>query len=358
MITLLTKPEKTVGSGYNVINSKWNAVHHPIVYSFQRSDFDVVSIVQGNPGKLVVSTSVSTTIGLNYNNRETVYIRSGNYDGVYYVSQNFGFSFEITAVYLGDAYGGFVNDDYIRRNYYLQVQPFTINYANNVYTPQALRRYYPDQRGVLLVDVSGVLQNIARLQNTFDYSTINSPEELMGGAFNIEYKEVYNGSNNSFTTFTPTTKAFYTNSAKQFLDVNGANMGVFVPASLNIARFLGPNCSYTYFPDFLFAIGFIYSEFMAGYQITREMDLFDQDGNLITHYSDAINTSQDHTQRINHLMIDESHDLSSAHSIKVWLQYDDAAVIANPYVAVTYLTPSDYVLASAETIGEPNNPTG
>lgn len=306
---LISDPSVSLTGG-NV--SRWSAAFNPVVFTYQRKDFDVTGItldsVTGN-AKVAVNGStnaISTAIANNnavISNAKAqgvtlvntlniyVYINAGPYIGVFNVTGTDGNSLIINTPYNGTA-TGYININFLKPYYKI----FTyISYRNPLTgtntTVKSVNR--PNAEGITQADISNLLQSLLRAQDDSNYTLVNYQDTNLSASYTIQYQEQYDDIDHpgNIITSTPISIAepyYITYTARQLQSKNGGNMAEYVPFPTGqqakwITDFAEPAWSLNY----PFDLSFIYGETLADLQLYYQITMLDINrqplpGNTIT----------------------------------------------------------------------------
>jgi len=276
---LISDPSVDLGNG-NI--SRWNAAFNPIVFTYQRKDFEVTAIsrdsVTGNALLSVNAPLTDPVTGYSVTTGDLVYLNAGNYKGPYTVNAaNSDNTLLITAPYTGTA-SGFININRLRPYYKILTQ---ITYQDPLSGLQQVisATNRPDSTGLVKADFSNFLQSLLKPKDDSDYTHINFRDTNLSASYQIQYAESWdNGTANGHTSaYIPVSTPYYVlYAARQLGQRYGGNMAAFVPfASVAdgsqhaawITDFAEPAFSNGY----PFDIGFIYSEDLLGRDIYCEI---------------------------------------------------------------------------------------
>lgn len=334
----------------NSKDSKWNAVHHPITFEFQRKDL------------LVIKT---TNLESKFFRRETTMLRINSLTkippevkvGQYITIIINGVKHSTIIVYIGtssiEVEGkitgnvGFILLDGSYNSYYLEVEIYGVD-TKGVYKPIGITRCTSNDMGVIKVNVQEWLQTQSVYNNNFGYDRKNQLQIGESGKFNIVWRAVYNGLDEGvdFTTLNEENAFYWTNSSKQIKDVYSANMGDYNPTldetRTNKAKFLSVFDKPTYFVGYPFSISFIYSEQLENNEISRREVTKNINGGVVASTSDLL--YMDGRGYINRLMLKQSYP-SSVKTINLYLEYGFTETILDdiqwdePYVVGGVFTP-------------------
>lgn len=283
-LTLTTSPVVEFSSAPSpVATSRYNAVHNPIIYRFQRKDYLITSIVvTGTTAKLTTTVQNDDIVVVGH----YIYV-SGNPgipDGSYavtaYVIGAGGFIEFTTSVAAGTYLGGFVILNTTRKSYRIEVQIGMMDTGTFVLLVTAA--WVPNVAGVTDVDVAEYLKPQLPLTNAITYiAGFNLQDQNLSKIYAIKYREVWTGYTAEVFS-AATTNDYIVNSAKQIGDLWGGNMAEFVPANLDVvaakkAKFLSGFLTPHFWTAFPFDLSVIYSNVLA-LDVEREVTPVDING--------------------------------------------------------------------------------
>ncbi|MES2275477.1 MAG: hypothetical protein V4592_05615 [Bacteroidota bacterium] len=282
---LTTDPAIDLGTG-NL--SRWNAAFNPVVFTYQRKDYEVTGISTDGNGNTIVSVNASLT-GLKEN--DAVYLYAGAYKGVYHVKTITSGQIYIATPYLdSDHNTGYINMNSLRPYYQVKTE---ITYfdrdANAMKSITSTNR--PDQTGLVKADISSFLQSLLRATDDSGFSEINFRDTNLCASYTIRYAEVWDGHDAVYIDIERPYYVVY--AAKQLGDAYGGNLAAYVPfPSVNSetkrAKWLTDFAEPAYSNNYPFDIGFIYGDALAGLDIYCELVLLDINRQLITGSTQAI----------------------------------------------------------------------
>lgn len=335
MISVIQTPEKEIQSGKI---SKWTAVHNRVLFKLQRKDWEIDEVYDAGGIHPVVRFNTDISLIPNYNNisvDDYIYVNSGNYNGVYKVTAvSIVVTYCIIAIdapFNGTSIGGFINSDDAFPNYHL---------ITGIYSDSELigtMRNKPDSTGLILVDCSQFLKSLLQNKNEFDYSQINKKDVNLSGKFNIDFSE-YTG--NILLSGFLTLDYYFVNSAQQIKDKWGENVGEYVPFNAVMtdkAKFLNDLEEVTYFPDYPFDLGFIFSEDLGSSYIERFEETFTVNNGSLGITEDGLLSSE--KESVNRLMLKQSYGVTVSY-LDVWLEIGECQgtkYVADGYVAKGYV---------------------
>ena len=318
--------------------SKWNAVHHPITFEFQRQDLKVLKAIPSYLDgfgtaipctNLYVTGSIPTDLkdgmNINYivnNKKYTGKIFTIDYPNIIYIEK-------ISDTQLNG--GSIILTEYYN-SYYVEVEIYGVD-DSNTYKSIGFTKSSSNEMGVVKINVQEWLQTYAVFPNKFAYNVVNKRQSGDGGKFNIIWREIFNGvtANIPFTSLNPNNVFYWTNSSKQIKDVYSANMGDFNP-TLDItrtdkAKFLCVFDSPTYFVGYPFSISFIYSDQLENKEVLKREITRNINGVQIASTADFTNMNE--RGFVNRLMLKQSYT-SAVKSVSLWLEASEIATTKNP----------------------------
>jgi len=289
--------------------SRWNAAFNPVVFTYQRKDFEITGITLDTlSGNAAVAINTNTTVianAISANNSAisnaallnivltnvtpvNIYINAGPYVGVYQVNsvQTNG-SLVISTPFTTNA-TGFININLLRPYYQVRTQ---ITYQDPVSGQQntIISANRPDNTGLVKADISNFLQSLLRAKDNSDFTQINYRDNDLSASYQIAYAEYWDGklSGAETLTYIPVTDPYYVlYAAKQLGDAYGGNLAAYVPFqsvtdSSQRAKWITDFAEPAYSNGYPFDIGFIYSENLAGLQLYCQLTLLDINRNAL-----------------------------------------------------------------------------
>lgn len=293
---LVSDPSVTIGGN----TSRWNAAFNPIVFKYQRKDFEVSAAAASSSntmftinGDMTVLVNLCAAAVIAGSNATPiyVYISAGPYQGVYLVQSATTSSVTVNVTFISTA-TGYLNSDDIRPYYKIITQ---IQYIDPV-TGQAYivnSKNRPSGAGVITTDLSSFLQSLLKATDNSTYQQINYRDINLSASYRIAYAQSWDdGTDSGFTSaYNQLPNTYYvTYTARQLGQKYGGNMAEFVPfptssAAKWITDFKAPAYSLT----FPFDLSFIYGEVLAGlsmyYKITQlDINQNPLPNNILTSY--------------------------------------------------------------------------
>ncbi len=294
---LISDPSVTIGNN----TSRWNAAFNAIVFTYQRKDFEVTSVVidtatgnarvnvnadmsaiqaaiTANQNAITTAAANGVTL-LNYQNIY-VYLNAGAYNGVYTVLSADGSSIVINTPHNGSG-SGFINVNTLRPYYQISTQITYVDpFTNAISTITSINR--PNNQGIVQADISNFLQSLLQAKDNSDYTSINYRDANLSASYTIQYAEQYDDYQNPGTTITSPYIAiaapyYVTYTARQIQTKNGGNMADYVPfpAPSTPAKWVTDFGEPAFTNGYPFDLPFIYSETLAGQQLYYQIILQD-----------------------------------------------------------------------------------
>lgn len=318
--------------------SKWNAVHHPITFEFQRQDVKVSkaipSFVDGfgtsKPcTNIYLSSKVPSDLkigqNINYivnNKKYTTKVIEIETNTFLVVEQILNTPLNGGVIILTESYN----------SYYAEVEIYAVD-SSNTYKSIGFTKCSSNDMGVVKVNVHEWLQTQAIFTNKFAYNVINKLQSSEGGQFNIIWREVFNGitTNIPFSILNTNNVFYWTNASKQIKDVYSSNMGDYNPTDdvtrTDKAKFLSVFDKPTYFVGYPFSMSFIYSDQLENKEVSRREITKNINGTQIASTTDLIKM----TERgfVNRLMIKQSYT-SAVKTVDLWLETSAFTTTKNP----------------------------
>ena len=289
---LASGPSVTLTGG-NI--SRWNAAFNPIIFTYQRKDFEVTSVsldtVTGNAAVSVNCDTAPVSTAVSANNTAIanalrvdvvltnirpiyVYINSSGYTGTYQVMQVSGTGqLILNAPYVSNA-SGFININLLRPYYQVRTQ---VTYQDPIsgQTNTIIATNRPDNTGLVKADISNFLQSLLRAKDDSDFTKVNYRDSNLSASYRVAYAEYWDGKlgNSQALTYIPITDPYYVlYAAKQLGDKYGGNLAAYVPFSSvtdssQLAKWVTDFAEPAYSNGYPFDIGFIYSDGLVGQQL-------------------------------------------------------------------------------------------
>jgi hypothetical protein len=294
---LVSDPSVTIGPN----TSRWNAAFNPIVFTYQRKDFEVTGVtldsltgfanitVNGEMSAIATAITTNQTIitnaaaqGITLLNTLNIYVylNAGPYTGVFTVFSATGNSLVINTPFTTGA-TGFININMLRPYYKMitkitYVDPLTgaISTINSVNRPNAA--------GITTADISNFLQSLLRAVDASDYSQVNYRDSNLSASYTIQYARQYDDYTMPGVTITSSyisisAPYYVVYTARQIQSQNAGNLAQYVPfpAPSTPAKWITDFTEPVYTNAYPFDISFIYGEALAGFQLYYKIILLD-----------------------------------------------------------------------------------
>jgi hypothetical protein len=386
-VTILTQSSLLISdpsvslTGGNI--SRWNAAFNPVVFTYQRKDFDVTAVsldtATGNANVAVncdtsaIATAITAyntananaaalNVVLTNNSQVYVYINAGSYVGTYQVmSVPAAGQLIINTPYTANA-SGFININLLRPYYQVRTQ---ITYQDPLSGQQntITATHRPDGTGLVKADISNFLQSLLNTKDGSNFTKTNYRDSNLSASYQVAYAEYWGGKLSATQTLTyiPIATPYYVlYAAKQLGDAYGGNLAAYVPfpsvtAGTQLAKwvtdFAEPACSNGY----PFDIGFIYGDALLGLQLYCQITpldinrnplpdgalnsyLLNEDGSWLLNQDDSkliiasaasANAAIPAQLGLNRLLIDTSSFAGNVYYINIALMYNDASNVAH-----------------------------
>jgi hypothetical protein len=268
---LKSDPSVTLPGG-NI--SRWNAAFNPIVFSYQRKDFNVTKLeqhtVNGNTRVFVKEDVSAVSPG------DMVYLETGTCTGTFNVTEKYNQALVIDTPFTANS-TGFININKLRPYYKISTRITFYDIINGKeHTIIATNR--PNNQGITRADLANFLQSLLRVRDQSDYTQSNYRDNNLSAWYKVSYAEEWDGHTPIFNTIEYPFYVLY--AAKQLGERYGGNLAAYVPFSITpagadkagwITDFTEPAYSIGY----PFDIGFIYGEDLIGRELYAEFVLLD-----------------------------------------------------------------------------------
>lgn len=297
---LITDPSVTL-TGNNI--SRWNAAFNPVIFTYQRKDFEVSAITADTlTGNAVITVNCDITpiadaitaynkavanaemlgVVLINTNPVYIYLNAGNYNGVFNVISAVGANQLLLNTPFTSVATGFVNINLLRPFYQVRTQ---ITYSDPL-TGQAntiISTNRPDGTGLVKADLSNFLQSLLRAKDDSNFTEINYRDSNLSASYQVAYAEYWDGklSGNQALTYIPVAHPYYVlYAAKQLGETYGGNLAAYVPFknvtdSSLLAKWVTDFSEPAYSNGYPFDIGFIYSDDLLGLQLFCQLTPLD-----------------------------------------------------------------------------------
>jgi hypothetical protein len=274
---LQTDPSVTLPGG-NI--SRWNAAFNPVVFTYQRRDFNVTNLqlhtINGKTRVFINKDITDVVIG------DMVYIEAGNYIGTYKVTDKYNSNALVIDVAFSGAATGFININRLRPYYKMLTRiTFTDKITGQENTIISTNR--PNNKGITRADISNFLQSLLRAKDESDYTQANFRDENLSASYQISYAQHWddNTTEGHTSTYIDIEHPFYVlYAARQLGERYGGNLAAYVPFSAvpngaDKAKWITDFTEPAYSNGYPFDIGFIYNDELMGRDLYAEFTLLD-----------------------------------------------------------------------------------
>jgi len=272
---LINDPSVTIGSS----TSRWSAAFNPIVFTYQRKDFEVTTVTADS-----LTANAALTINANLTGvlpGDSVYVNAGTYNGVFNVISATANSLTINTPYTATA-SGFININRLRPYYRLLTQ---ITYHDKILGRQntITSTNRPDSTGLIKADLSNFLQSLLRAKDESDFTQVNFRDDNLSASYQVAYTQQWDdGSPNGYTSgWIAMPDPYYViYAAKQLGDKYGGNLAAYVPfkhltGGAQPAKWVTDFAEPAYSISYPFDLSFIYGEDLAGLNLYATITLLD-----------------------------------------------------------------------------------
>uniref|UniRef100_UPI0025D0BF70 hypothetical protein n=1 Tax=uncultured Mucilaginibacter sp. TaxID=797541 RepID=UPI0025D0BF70 len=323
--SLLTGDPSVSLTGGNV--SRWNAAFNPVVFTYQRKDFDVTSVsldtlsgnaaVMANCDKTALIAAVKAynnananaatqNIVLTNNSPVLVYVNTGVYTGTYQVNEvKDDGSLVINTPFISNA-TGYINSNTIRPFYTVRTQ---ITYQDLITGQQntIISTNRPNSTGLVKADISNFLQSLLRAKDDSNFTQVNYRDSNLSASYQVAYAECWDGklTNTQSLTYIPISTPYYIlYAAKQLGDSYGGNLAAYVPfpsvtTNSQLAKWVTDFAEPAFSNGYPFDIGFIYGEELLGLQLYCNLIPLDINRNPLPGSANSYLVNEDDTWLLN-----------------------------------------------------------
>lgn len=275
---LLSGPQRSQDANI----SRWNAAFNPIVFTYSRKDFDVTAITQDETTLKPAITINANITGLNIG--DLVYLDAGltndisTYKGAYEVLSLIDTAtFVIDTDYLEpDSVTGYCNINIFRPYYKVTTKIKYVDISTGRFNT-IISTNRPGTDGITKADISNFLQSLLNPTgpDKSDYTILNFRDYDLATSYQISYAESWQGNEPVYTDISLPFYAVY--AAKQLGEKWSGNLFDYVTfiTGGQLAKFLSDFIEPSYTIGYPFDLGFIYSENIAGLQVSYELILLD-----------------------------------------------------------------------------------
>lgn len=304
---LISGPEVILPDG-NI--SRWNAAFNPVVFTYQRKDFEVTGVeLDTASGNALVSVSCDNTlikntlaanaqaklnaaklsVVLTNNNPVYAYINTTVYKGVFEVLNADTQGKLLLSVPYTSTATGFININLLRPYYQVRTQ---ITYIDTLTGQQSsiTSTNRPDNTGVIKADLSNFLQSLLRAKDGSNFTQINYRDNNLSASYQLAYAEHWDGKLTTGETLSYNTIAdpyYVVYAAKQLGERYGGNLAAYVPFKTvvdnsQLAKWVTDFAEPAYSNGYPFDIGFIYGDDLVGLQLYCELTPLDINRNPLS----------------------------------------------------------------------------
>jgi hypothetical protein len=266
---LVKDPSVSIGSNI----SRWNAAFNPVVFTYQRKDFEVLNATDNSTdgkAKLLINTNASSVL-----KGDLVYVNTESYKGVFTVTESTINTLVIDTPYSASA-TGFINIDRLRPYYKIVTSITYQNMDRGMQTIRSTNR--PDSTGLLKADISNFLQSLVGVKDGSDHTKPNYRDSNLCASYQVKYSAQWDAPvDQIFDQVTITDPYYVVYAAKQLGNKYGGNLAQYVPFANGQpkAKWITDFAEPAYSNAYPFDIGFIYSEYLLGLNIYCEIVLLD-----------------------------------------------------------------------------------
>jgi hypothetical protein len=382
ILTNLLVSDPSVNLGNSNI-SRWNAAFNPIVFTYQRKDFEVVAVeldtISGNAAvaaacdctliagaimanNQAIANAAALDIVLLNNNPVYVYLNTPAYIGTFQVKAVSDTGKLILNTPFVSNSTGYININLLRPYYQVRTKIIYIDpisgRANSMVSTNR-----PDNTGLVKCDASNFLQSLLRAKDSSNFTQANYRDTNLSASYQVAYAEYWDGklTGSQALTYIPIADPYYVvYAAKQLGQRYGGNLAQFVPFKTvidtsQLASWITDFAEPAYSNGYPFDIGFIYSDDLVGLQLYCELTqldinrvplpggpqtsyilndnnswLLNQDGSkLIIANQTSSNTPVPGQLGLNRLLVNESFN-SDVYYFTLTLKYNDEDGVAHP----------------------------
>jgi hypothetical protein len=284
LVSLLVADPSVTFTGGN--SSRWNAAFNPIVFTYQRRDYEITGVYNdagpGNVRLKINAALTSSTGGYSVSTNDLVYVNAGPYIGVFkVVSADNNGNMVLPVLYAGNA-TGFININSLRPYYKIITQ---ITYTDTLTGRQQLitSANRPNNAGLIKADISNFLQSLLTAKDASDFTQACFLDTDLSAAYSVSYAESWDDPSgqpltSALSIIPATFHVLY--AAKQLGDPYGGNLAAYVPFPavtdpLQLARWITDFAEPAYSNGYPFDIGFLIDESLAGLTLTARLSVLD-----------------------------------------------------------------------------------
>jgi len=249
-------------SGSPPIESRWVAVHNPILLEWQRKDYEFASVSESG-GFLILNFGSATGAAEN----DVLYVNCpGIYSGLATITSLSGNNLitNVSIILPVGTYPGYANNTTQRLNYFIEVQIVTISASATPSDNQILATLLatPDTTGLIKIDISGSLQSYTSNPDTITLNTSANGEKDTGSTIPFKFRTREAWRQFAGLAYQPyesySSASFGVNGAFQIgHDYNG-NYAEYYPSSGPTGKFLTDFSRSRYFAGYPFDVSYIF----------------------------------------------------------------------------------------------------
>jgi len=283
--------------------SRWNAAFNPIVFTYQRQDFEVTGAEPDTlTGNTILSVNCDTSLikttlaanaatkkaALNLNvvitniNPIYAYVSTTAYNGVYEITNADTPGKLVLNIPYTSTATGFVNINLLRPYYQIRTRVTYVD-AQTGQQNTITSTNRPDNAGIIKADLSNFLQSLLRAKDDSNFTQVNHRDKYLSASYQIAYAEYWDGklSDDASLTYNTIADTYYiVYAAKQLGERYGGNLAAFVPFKSVVdtdllAKWVTDFAEPAYSNSYPFDIGFIYSDDLVGLQLYCELTMLD-----------------------------------------------------------------------------------
>ena len=300
---LIADPSVDLGIG-NI--SRWNAAFNPVIFCYQRKDFEVTGITLDTASRrplISINGVVNKAMA-----GDLVYLSAGSYTRVYPIYQVADSWLIIDTNYiLPTSQTGFININSLRPYYKIITRiSYDTPLTGQKQTMTAINR--PDCTGLVKADLSNFLQSLLSPNDQSDYTQACYHDTDLAASYQLAYAESWDDDTATgySSEFIPIPYNYYVAyAAKQLGQSYGGNLAAYVPFATvannsDLARWISDFTEPVFSEGYPFDISFIYSEYLQGLNIYPEIIALDINQNpLPANYEPTALLNEDGSQLLN-----------------------------------------------------------
>lgn len=319
MIYLTKTPIKTID---DIFDSAWNCSRQPMIFEFQRKDFNVIAMNN-------ISGFVQLVLQYAILIKATDVVYYSKYDSIGTVQ--LGTPTTTTSVILTTIpYTTAMSGGFLNMNSY---QDYSVNITLNIYNQN--KNLFEKINTKISVDSSGkgkfyaqgLINNRITKENNFNYLSQNKLDKNSNSFFTLDYNASYRTSltqTESSLSVIGQTNWWFVDAAKQLGSQYGQNLADYLPTNFDRdtkAKFLTSFAEPTNFIGYPFSLSFIYPEELEPATVTIKEE-FVLNGAVVG--TDDANIDSSQAKGVNHLML-TSTNVSGYDYINIWLHVGGVA---------------------------------